>query len=105
MHEKEYLTIKEKLTQELFILNTYIDEVESNSAITAPESSLGIILSEQKPSDMELKRSYVKKRKVLCFLERLPNVDSFLCKSCGKLIELERLYVMQKASYCEACVG
>lgn len=103
MYEKEYLSIKTTLTNELLVLNAYIDKVESYSAITAPESSLGTIISEQKPSDVELKRSYVKKRKVMYFLEQLSSIDSFLCKDCGSIIELERLYVMPKACYCGAC--
>ncbi|MDF1877599.1 hypothetical protein JHD47_07180 [Sulfurimonas sp. SAG-AH-194-L11] len=97
--------IKIKLTEELALTNAYIDEVESYSAITAPESFLGIILSEQKPSDLELKHFYVKKRKLMYFLGKLPSVDSFLCTNCKKIIELDRLLVMPKASFCENCVS
>ena len=105
MYKKEQLTIQTQLTQELACVNTYIDKVESYSAITAPESSLGIILSEQNPSDLELKRSYVKKRKLMYFLGKLPTVDSFLCTNCKNIIELERLLVMQKASLCDTCAS
>lgn len=105
MYKKEQLTIQTQLTQELACVNTYIDKVESYSAITAPESSLGIILSEQKPSDLELKRFYVKKRKLMYFLDRLSNVDSFLCTNCKSIIDLERLFVMPKASLCGTCAS
>jgi len=105
MYKKEQLTIQTQLTQELACVNTYIDKVESYSAITAPESSLGIILSEQNPSDLELKRSYVKKRKLLFFLGKLPDVNSFLCTSCKEIIDLERLLLMPKASYCTTCAS
>ena len=105
MYKKEQITIKTQLTQELACVNTYIDKVESYSAITAPESSLGIILSEQNPSDLELKRSYVKKRKLLLFLGKLPDVNSFLCISCKEIIDLDRLLIMPKASYCTTCAS
>ncbi len=105
MYKKEQLSIQMQLTQELAFVNTYIDKVESYSAITAPESSLGTILSEQTPSDLELKRSYVKKRKLLLFLGKLPDVKSFLCTSCKEIIDLERLLLMPKASYCTTCAS
>ncbi|MDQ7042515.1 MAG: hypothetical protein Q9M34_03185 [Sulfurimonas sp.] len=105
MYGKELLSIETKLTEELLSVNTYIDKVESYTAITAPESSLGIILSEQTPTDLELKRSYVKKRKILYFLGKLPDVKSFLCTNCKKVIELERLLLMPKAGFCTSCAS
>jgi len=103
MYKKEQLIIHANLTQELACVNEYIDKVESYSAITAPESSLGIVLSEKQDSDIELQKTYLKKRKIMYFLERLPDVNSFLCTECNGIIELERLLVMQKASLCETC--
>lgn len=106
MYEKERSIIKTSLEKELLKVNAYIEEVETYSAITAPESPLGIILSKQKDSDIQLQRTYARKRKLLNFLDRLTNdVKSFLCTNCGQIIELERLLVMQKASLCDTCAS
>ncbi|MDF1881504.1 TraR/DksA C4-type zinc finger protein [Sulfurimonas sp. MAG313] len=106
VYEKERSIIKNKLTEELLVANSYIDKVECYSAITAPESSLGTILSKQKDSDIQLKRAYVKKRKLLNFLDRLnSDIKSFLCSNCGEIIDIERLLLMPKASLCETCAS
>lgn len=97
--------IKTELTDALAIANTYINEVESYTAITAPESSLGTILSEQTKSDIELKQFYKKKRKLMFFLDKLPDVSSFLCNNCKQIIELDRLLLMPKASFCTKCAS
>lgn len=106
MYEKEYSIIKTRITEELLTVNTYINEVESYSAITAPESPLGIILSKQKDSDIKLQRTYAKKRKLMNFLDRLSSdVKSFLCTNCGEIIDLDRLLLMPKASLCGTCAS
>lgn len=105
MYEKERSIIENKLRGELLSVNSYIDKVESYSAITAPESSLGVVLSEQSPSDIELKHYYLKKRKLLNFLNRLPDVSSFLCSNCGEMIDIDRLLIMPKASLCGRCAS
>jgi len=106
VYEKERSIIEKILKEELLLINTYIDEVESYSAITAPESPLGIILSKQKDSDIQLQRTYVRKRKIMNFMHRVvDDVQSFLCTNCGQIIELERLLVMSKASLCDTCAS
>ena len=106
MYDKERSTIKTKITQELLIVDAYIEDVETFSAITAPESPLGIILSKQDESDIKLQRTYARKRKLMNFLDRLENdVKSFLCTNCGAIIDLERLLVMSKASLCDTCAS
>ena len=102
--KKNSSTIKTKLIEELSIVNTYIDKTESYTAITAPESSLGIVLSEQKSCDIELKSYYVRKRKLMYLLYCLSDTHSFACRNCGETIELERLVVMPKADFCETCI-
>jgi len=102
--KQEHSIIKNRLTEELLIVNEYIDKTESYTAITAPESSLGTILSKQKPSDIKLKRYYVRKRKIMYLLDCLPEIDSFSCNDCGKTIDLERLISLPKAGYCETCL-
>ena len=106
MYEKERVIIKTQLEEELLLVNDYIDKVESYSAITAPESPLGIILSKQKDSDIKLQRTYAKKRKLLNFLDRLTtDIKSFLCTNCGDIIAIERLLLMSNASLCEKCTN
>lgn len=105
MYEKEYILIKKELTDALLVANAYIDEVESYTAITAPESTLGTILSEQTKSDIKLKQFYKKKRKLMFFLDKLPDVSSFLCVNCKQIIELDRLLLMPKASFCTKCAS
>lgn len=105
MYKEEQLIIYTQLTQELACVNTYIDKVESYTAITAPESTLGINIDEQKDSDFKLKQSYMRKRKIMFFLERISNIDSFLCINCRHIIDLERLLLMPKASFCGTCAS
>lgn len=106
MYEKERTIIKTKLEEELIIVNAYIDKVESYTAITAPESPLGIIQSKQKDSDMILQRTYAKKRKLLNFLDRLADdIESFICTNCTGIIAIDRLLLMPKASLCEHCAN
>jgi len=106
VYEKEYSLIQTKLKEELLKVNKYIDEGESYSAITAPESPLGIILSKQQDSDIQLQRTYARKRKLMNFMHRLENdVKSFLCTNCGEIIDLERLLLMSKASLCDTCAS
>jgi len=106
VYEKERSIIKTKLKQELLKVNAYISDVESYTAITAPESPLGIILSKQKESDIQLQRTYARKRKIMNFLDRVvDDVQSFLCTNCGAIIDLERLFLMPKASLCETCAS
>lgn len=102
--KKNDSSIKTKLTEELLRVNIYIDKTESYTAITAPESSLGIVLSEQKSCDIELKYYYVRKRKIMYLLDCLSDTHSFTCHDCGKTIELERLIVLPKAQFCETCI-
>lgn len=103
MYEKEKLIIKNELEKNLLEANERIEKLESYTAITAPESSLGTILSYQTDEERELKRFYVRKRKFLYFLDKLDDVNAFLCTNCGSIIELERLLIMSKASLCNAC--
>ncbi len=105
MYENERAIIKTKLEEELILVNAYIDKVESYSAITAPESPLGIIQSKQKDSDMILQRTYAKKRKLLNFLDRLTDIKSFICTNCGEIITIDRLLLMPKASLCGTCAS
>jgi len=105
MYEKERSIIRNKLTEELLIVNTYIDKTESYTAITAPESSLGIVLSEQKSCDIELKRFYVRKRKIMYLLDCIPEAHSVVCSDCAEIIDLERLILLPKANFCETCAG
>ena len=106
VYEKERSIIKTKLEEEIFKVNAYIEKVENYSAITAPESPLGVILSKKQDSDIQLQRNYARKRKLLNFQDCLAkDVKSFICTNCGEIIELERLLVMQKASLCDTCAS
>jgi RNA polymerase-binding transcription factor DksA len=101
--QDQYTTIKNTLEKELLIANTFIDKTENFTAITAPENFLGVVSTEEGSFNRELKLAYIRKRKVLNFLDRLPTIDSFLCSHCGEIIDLDRLLHMQKASLCEIC--
>jgi len=100
----ENLIIKNKLEEELLKVNQYIDKTETYTAITAPESSLGIVLSEQKSCDLKLKQYYVRKRKVMYLLDCLTDTRSFRCHDCSNPIEIERLILIPNAHFCEACL-
>lgn len=105
VYKNERIIIQKRLEAELLEVNAYIDDVESYTAITAPESPLGIVMSTKKDSDMVLQRTYAKKRKLLNFLNRLDNTASFICSHCGEIIGLERLLLMPKASLCDHCAS
>jgi len=105
VHQKENSAIKTRFAEELFIVNQYIDKTESYTAITAPESSLGVILSKQKSCDIELKHYYVRKRKLMYLLDCLSDTHSFICHDCGETIGLERLILLPKAHFCETCAS
>jgi len=104
VYQQEQLNIQKRISEELVVANKYIDSMESYTAITAPESSLGIVLSEQKSSDIKLKHYYVRKRKLLYLLNCFSHSHPFSCKECGNVIELERLIILPNAHFCEACI-
>ena len=105
MYQKENSIIKTRLEEELLRVNRYIDETESYTAITAPESFLGIVLSEHKSCDIELKHYYLRKRKLMYLLDHLSETRSFRCHDCGEIIGLERLILLPKAHFCETCAS
>lgn len=107
-HEKDYLSIKTKLDKELVKTNVQIEELGLIADVVAPESSLGDVISfdpmnKEEVCQRQLKRTYIKKRKLLFMLEHLEDVSSFLCNVCGKEIAIERLLLMPKARLCVDC--
>lgn len=109
MYEKERLSIKTKLDIELIKANDLIDELSSITDVVSPESTLGDIitfdpLNKIEVSQRKLKLTYRNKRKILNMLNHIDNISSFLCDSCGKEIAIDRLIMMPKAGFCEACV-
>lgn len=109
MYEKERLSIKTKLDNELISANILIDELSSITEVATPESTLGDIrsfdpMNKEEACQIQLKLTYRKKRKLLWMLECLDNINSFLCNSCGKEIGIERLLIMPNARLCSTCV-
>lgn len=102
--------LKDQLEKELVIANAKIEELELTTHVVAPESTLSDIISfenasEEEVNQRQLKKVYMKKRKLLFFTEQLKNNFLFLCNECGEEIELERLLVMPSARLCETCVS
>lgn len=102
--------LKDQLEKELVIANAKIEELELTTHVVAPESTLSDIISfenasEEEVNQRQLKKVYMKKRKLLFFTEQLKNNILFLCNECGEEIELERLLVMPSARLCETCVS
>ncbi len=106
--EKDRLSIKTKLDKELIKANAKIEELGSIADVVSPESTLGDVISfdpmnKEEVCQRELKRTYIKKRKLLYMLEHLEDISSFLCNVCGKEITIERLLIMPKARLCGDC--
>ena len=106
--EKDRLSIKTKIDKELIQTNAQIEELGSFADVVSPESSLGDVISfdpmnKEEVCQRQLKRAYIKKRKLLFMLEHLEDINSFLCNVCGKEIAIERLLLMPKAGFCEDC--
>ncbi len=106
--EEYRLSIKTKLDNELIKANSQIDELGSITDVVSPESTLGDILSfdpmnKEEICQKQLKLAYTRKRKLLYMVERLEDVNSFLCSACGKEIAIERLLIMPYARLCEEC--
>ncbi len=108
--EKDRLSIKTKLDKELIQTNAQIEELGSFADVVSPESSLGDVISfdpmnKVEVCQRELKRAYIKKRKLLFMLEHMEDVSTFLCNVCGKEIAIERLLLMPKAGRCGDCAN
>lgn len=102
--------LKDQLEKELNIANAQIDALELTTHVTAPENTLSDIISFENASEeelrqRELKRIYMKKRKILYFKERLVNNFSYICSECGEEIALDRLLIMPKAGLCSQCAN
>ncbi len=100
--------LKEQLEKEIVIANAQIEELELTTHVVAPENTLSDIISFENASEdeikqRELKKVYMKKRKLLFFTEQMKDNILFLCHSCGKEIELERLLIMPRARHCAQC--
>lgn len=102
--------LKDKLEKELDIANAQIEKLELTTHVVSPENTLSDIISfgnasTEELNQRELKKVYMKKRKLLYFRERLKNNFSYLCSECGKEIEIERLLIMPKAGICTSCAN
>ena len=100
--------LKDQLKTEVAIANAKIEELELLTHVVAPESTLSDIISfenisEDETNQRQLKKVYMKKRKLLFFTEQLKNNISLSCDVCGKEIELERLLIMPRARLCGVC--
>ncbi|CAA6811920.1 MAG: Unknown protein [uncultured Sulfurovum sp.] len=105
---KTRMVLIDQLERELSIANAQIAKLELTTHVVSPENTLSDIItfknaSQNEINQRELKRIYMKKRKMLYFKERLKNNFSFLCHGCGEEITLERLLVMPKAGLCSKC--
>jgi len=105
VYKKENSRLKDTLLKKLHTVNQYIDKTEKYTAITAPESSLGIILGKQSTCYIELKSHYVRKRKLMYLLDYINDTRSFTCHDCGKRIDVERLILIPNAHFCQACLS
>jgi RNA polymerase-binding transcription factor DksA len=104
------LSLEELIEQEIDIANMQIEELELTTNVVAPESTLSDIISFENISEEELnqrnlKKIYMRKRKLLYFKDRLQNDISFSCSVCLKEIDLERLLIMPKARLCKSCIN
>ena len=98
----------EQLQKEVEIANAQIIELELHTNVVSPESTLSDMItfenaSEEEVNQRKLKKIYMRKRKMLYFIERLKNDISLACKECGGEIDLERLLIMPKAGLCSTC--
>lgn len=96
------------LNKEIEIANAQIEELELTTHVVAPENTLSDIISfenisQDELNQRELKRIYMRKRKLMYFKDRLKDGFSFACSECGQDIELERLLGMPKARLCSSC--
>ena len=78
--------------------------------VVAPENTLSDIITFENASEDELnkrklKRVYMRKRKILFFIEEMKDNISFSCHNCGEEIDLERLLMMPKARLCNVCAN
>ena len=102
--------LKDQLEEEIETANAQIEKLELLTHVVSPESTLSDIISfenvsEEETNQRQLKKTYMKKRKLLFFAEQLKNNISFTCDACGEEIELERLLIMPKARLCEDCAS
>jgi RNA polymerase-binding transcription factor DksA len=102
--------LKDQLKKEVETANAQIEELELLTHVVSPESTLSDIISfenvsEDEANQRQLKKVYMKKRKLLFFTEQLKNNISLSCDTCGKEIELERLLIMPRARLCAACAN
>jgi RNA polymerase-binding transcription factor DksA len=102
--------LKDQLAKEIDKANKKIEKLEIFTHVVAPENTLSDIItfenaSEDELNQRELKRVYMRKRKLLYFQERLKNNFSYICSECGEEIDIERLLVMQRAGICTSCMS
>lgn len=100
--------LKDQLDKEIDIANAQIEKLELTTHVVSPENTLSDIISfenitQDELNQRELKRIYMKKRKLMRFKDLLKENFSFTCSECGKGIELDRLLGMPKARLCSSC--
>lgn len=98
----------DQLEKEVEIANAQIIELELHTNVVSPENTLSDMVtfenaSEEEVNQRKLKKIYMRKRKILNFIERLKNGFSLKCNECGEEIDLERLLIMPKAGFCTIC--
>ena len=100
--------IEKRLDKEIAIAQAQIEKLELTTHVVSPENTLSDIISfenvsEDEKNQRELKRIYMRKRKLMRFKELLKDGFSFSCSECGQEIELDRLLAMPKARLCSSC--
>ncbi|MEA2071966.1 MAG: TraR/DksA C4-type zinc finger protein [Campylobacterota bacterium] len=100
--------LKDELEIELDKANKKIEALELVTHVVAPENTLSDMItfenaSEDELNQRELKRTYMRKRKLLYFQERLRKGFTYICSECGEEIDAERLILMTKAGICTSC--
>jgi DnaK suppressor protein len=110
MSEEDNFIIKTKLMEDLYAVDTQIQELESFTKVIAPECALDDLtrfelMNEQNVYKEQLRLAHIKRNGLLYAQERLKNSGALLCSECEDEIALERLLIMPEATLCIECAN
>jgi len=110
MTQKQKENIKEKIIQDLFLLEKEIKDLKEICKPIPPECALGDLarfelMHDQLISEKTLDQAYKRQKRLEYALRKVDTQDYGLCSECEEEIAYKRLLLLPESPYCIACAS